>query len=190
LKPLESLVLEPYGNTISFSWLAASNYSTGETMKLVSRGAYFLQFNDCLLEEPNDFSPIEKFANGLGSTGYFAYNGTDYWLDTLVYFKKDSVEWGTPVDCPFGTGLHELVTPRKIILFPNPTHSQLFLSGNFNPQQNQFTLFNSLGEEMKMKLSDQINDSLMIDVSELPVGFYFLRVKNDEEVVTLKFIKE
>ncbi len=76
---------------------------------------------------------------------------------------------------------------NDISLYPNPVRKVLTIKG-VNLKENTITIYSSIGQifNLKVKLSNKI------EVSELPVGVYFLSIANNngEVIQRLKFIKQ
>ena len=71
-----------------------------------------------------------EYSRGLGKTRYHAYDLASEWHDELVYYRKGTETWGTPVapDCQTLVGTPEVQgpTPTPPFLYPNPA------SGSFS----------------------------------------------------------
>lgn len=102
----------------------------------------------------------------------------------LLYGNYDAV---VNSDCltngVFGTATVEPLK-NKITLFPNPTSNYLYINNAENIES--VTLFDVNGRAIKA-----INiESNKIDVSNLQIGIYFMKVKTNNSYETMKFIKE
>lgn len=69
--------------------------------------------------------PIEQqYISGLGGPYYWCYDGGfTHIQNQLVYYKKGSEIWGSPMDCDSlqQVGIAERVKQESITIFPNPT---------------------------------------------------------------------
>lgn len=73
----------------------------------------------------------------------------------------------------------------EINIYPNPTKNYFTIE---TQQPQLITVYSVLGKEI---LTNNINSSTVIDLSELPSGIYFLNATNDHgEVSTKKIIKQ
>jgi hypothetical protein len=146
---------------------------------------------DCYSQLLATYYPEKTFAMGLGQVATYEYmDGWGTFYDSLVYYKKNAVEWGTPIACVSGTNIENTVTVKnKFLLFPNPTNSQLMVSGNFNPSQVQFRLLNYLGEEVHLNQVSNQSGYAVFDVSYLEAGIYLLLIESSSESVIQKFFK-
>ncbi|HYV94776.1 MAG TPA: T9SS type A sorting domain-containing protein [Chitinophagales bacterium] len=146
--------------------------------------------NDCLNWLVADDYYNDFYGAGLGKVmSYYGNWGMNGWMyESLVYYNKNGVEWGDSIKWSVITEVNNF-DKKSIRIFPNPAHSQLFLSGNFSPSQTNFILLNALGEEMKLnQLSNQFG-SVSFDVHSLPPGCYVLQVSDENHIQNLKFIK-
>ncbi len=126
-----------------------------------------------------DFSYSLSVAKGLGivlEEPYFPL------VDKLIYFKKGSETWGTPVD--FSTSINTpSVSASKIILSPNPTRD--FINIETDVLFNKIQIVNINGQPVY-----STNNESVANVSQLPNGVYFLQIFVDNELKgAQKFIK-
>ena len=80
---------------------------------------------------------------------------------------------------------------ENIILFPNPA-SELIILKNIS-SESQLAIFDLLGKQHTfLKLNSEENSSLIMDISSLKPGIYFLRIKDsfERKSRTLRFIKK
>ena len=111
----------------------------------------------------------------------------------LLCFKNDYdslcyQDYNDP-DCDLITGVQEENSNHSNIeIFPNPATHYLRIE---NPQSRDvsFEIFNSKGQKVKTIRKKENSDS--IDISELDVGLYFIRISvSGIRIKTLKLIKE
>ena len=77
--------------------------------------------------------------------------------------------------------------PWKI--FPNPTKESIFIVGFIN-EKTSILLFNNLGKiVMKTEVNFQGVISNQMDISHLPMGVYFIHIKNSTEKIIKKVVK-
>jgi len=74
----------------------------------------------------------------------------------------------------------------NLILYPNPTDSTLNLNKNIGFENAIYSVFDTNGKRI---VNDRLNDR-SIDVSNLSTGNYILRVLNNGDILTQKFIKK
>ena len=76
--------------------------------------------------------------------------------------------------------------PYDISIYPNPTLSNLILSGKENIEW--IEIINQLGETIK---SISVNNfETNIDVKNIPAGLYFMKIKTDTGIYSSNFIKQ
>jgi hypothetical protein len=111
------------------------------------------------------------FIKGLGGGYYINYGEYNPRSVILNYYKKGSVEWGTPFDF---TSAENLKNDNWVKVFPNPVTAEIVIetTGSFEPTCIELYSFDgklALRETLKGKGSP-------IDVSHLPTGLYFYSI--------------
>ena len=76
----------------------------------------------------------------------------------------------------------------KIEIFPNPVTNILTIK-NIKPES-KVIFYNLLGASFKPKLRATANKSLAIDMSNLRIGVYFLKIIEGDNFLTKKIIKK
>jgi hypothetical protein len=72
-------------------------------------------------------------------------------------------------------------------VFPNPTKQNLFLHWADNAKM-KLEVFNALGQ--RLMLSEQVENNTNIDVSQLAVGVYILKMTSEQQkVAVISFVK-
>ena len=101
-------------------------------------------------------------------------NGSDCaWLDNIVFPPTSTI-----------TITQETLT-NDIALFPNPNKGQFCL--NLPEEDYNIVVFNSLGQQV---YSQQAKGLTTLNLVDLSLGVYFVTVKSNHAVSTLKFVKE
>lgn len=77
----------------------------------------------------------------------------------------------------------------EVSVYPNPGKGifQLFIYGNYEAQNN-ITLTNSIGQNVKYQLIRNGNNSLSLNIKEKKDGIYYLNIKNQDSSLTKKII--
>jgi len=124
--------------------------------------------------------------NGV-SHQYFTYTGYTHNTisqDSLMYSRTQT--FFNQHICNLTTGLNNNPFEKlEVSIYPNPASEYI----TFNINQNQITkvqIFNSMGILFK---EFSITQSTQLDISDLPKGLYFVRLKNYSQQ-TIKFIKQ
>jgi hypothetical protein len=110
-----------------------------------------------------------------------AWNG--YYRETkLLYFRKGSYEWGTPLTIPVGiseAGVHDktdIFVEEKKLFIRSPK------SGN-----NQINIFNVSGGLM-FTYAGFVDNNFSIDIASFPAGVYVIRIAGESSAVVRKFV--
>ncbi len=74
---------------------------------------------------------------------------------------------------------------NAILVYPNPNHGQVSI--NLPEEDCEIVIFNSLGQQV---YSQQAKGMTVLSLEGLNSGLYFVTVKSDSAVSTLKFVKE
>lgn len=72
-------------------------------------------------------------------------------------------------------------------IYPNPFTDRIHIE-NIDLQQYELTILNSLGQTVKRTQVN--NNNIIIDLSELKEGIYFLRIESRDNAKTMKIIKK
>ncbi len=88
-----------------------------------------------------------------------------------------------------GVNIDEQIIADKIIIFPNPSSTQITVELPATPQKNtSLTIYNLNGQQF---ITQRITEpQTVVDVTGLPKGVYFVKVQDDEKVMMGKVIKE
>lgn len=105
--------------------------------------------------------------------------------DSRPTFVLDAVQHFDSSSFCLNTAIAPLDIAEQLMVFPNPAASTLNISVPKN-QKSQIQIFNTMGILLK---EISMNQSLQIDISDLPSGLFFLRLKNQRSQ-TIKFIKQ
>ena len=62
------------------------------------------------------------------------------------------------------------------ILYPNPTLGILNLSSSYNVSQIKYKIFDITGKELSVNVTNQNEDKIMFDFSNLAKGLYFITI--------------
>jgi len=81
--------------------------------------------------------------------------------------------------------VHNPSAPNSCKVYPNPASDKLSIVRK-NAQTELVGIFNLVGSEV-MKLNNPDNQ---VDISSLPSGMYFIKVKTNQELETISFIKK
>lgn len=130
-----------------------------------------------------------KIATGNVNMTYPALTTTDTVYVTATAFNKTPY-FGKIIVKAVTTGVTESNVNNSMLLYPNPAKNNMTLKLNNYNGSFSYEILNVIGQvvkssEMKSKSN---NTNEVIDIHALQDGTYFLRVKLDSEVKTLKFV--
>jgi uncharacterized repeat protein (TIGR01451 family) len=151
------------------------------------------KFNDINLPDSNTNEPL--------SHGFIAYRihqkagnvpGDEIKNTASIYFDFNSpVVTNTTLNTIIiPTAVHELSNLTSFLVYPTPVNDELniILKGTVG-KKIQIDLINAIGRKVKSThRSINMNETYTIDVSELPVGYYVLKVTNAHDVQTQKIL--
>ena len=103
-----------------------------------------------------------------------AYQNAAQWKD-FIYIVEESA---TTV---------ESITNDILRIYPNPVKDELRIEGDVPFNNLSFTIYNLAGKQI---INDQWLNGKSINVSSLPQGIYFVKIKIEKGVITKKFVKE
>ncbi len=150
-------------------------------------GVFFTPNPPCW-NPPFEFSSEQRHTEGLGQTKYSWYENWENYVLNLVYFKKGTETWGTPVstDCTTLVPTEDVTAPEtEISIYPVPASTHITIEV---PAKSILSIMNLNGQEL---LTQTITEpKTMVDISTLPNGVYIVRVTGDKAVGVGKFIKQ
>ncbi len=87
-------------------------------------------------------------------------------------------------------GIHHETKPGSINIFPNPTTGLININfTNFEPCDVNMVIINNLGNPVKNYYCSDSEIGLTADISELPVGFYTLKMDYEGNYIVRKIVK-
>ncbi len=133
-----------------------------------------------------------RFGEGLGCTYEyergFSFPSDYSWEESLVYYKKGSETWGTPIstDCTTLVPIEDTPTQQnEILIYPNPASTYITIE---KAGEGHLSILNLNGQIL---ITRQITESkTQIDVSRLPSGVYILKLVGRTGVRVSKFVKQ
>lgn len=141
------------------------------------------------LDYPNNYEPphwLQRFVIGLGEVNYYRASLGGYAARGLVYYKKGNISCGEPV---YITSVQQLSQTLPTKLFPNPFTNQISIQFGVAPKSIvQFNLYNNLGQ-LILKKTINGNDTIAI-TKDLPKGVYYGIIQIDNQIQTIKLIKQ
>jgi hypothetical protein len=130
-----------------------------------------------------------RYYKGLGGPYYHTYfGGLDECSNALVYYKNDSIEWGTPLDFTVNTTLQPIEKETDLVsIFPNPVKSYVNLEFKGNTGEFRLQIFDYSGKTItEYSLNGENN---VLDLANLKEGIYLLRLSTANQYITKKLVK-
>jgi hypothetical protein len=96
-----------------------------------------------------------------------------------------------PIACDFNNvGLNDFSQITKIKVFPNPAKDQLFFEFDSPINENTIlSIYNHFGQ-LSQQINFGLNQTSSVDISNLPVGLYFISLSSDSRKYGGSFIKQ
>jgi len=124
---------------------------------------------------------------GISYTHYMEIdNQVTQWWENMVYFKKGSETWGTPLASSCSELLPVEETATKVVpdlkVNPNPVETQAEISlKGFKQSGLRYILYNGLGQEIDVR--EIHSDPFIFNRSGLPGGLYLITIVDDKNSV-------
>ena len=185
-------------DTVFYTNLSAPISEYDEGFLLDQQSYTTTQFCDSLINacsyevgpgfENDHFS--RKYGKGLGLVRSFhstGMNGAGTLLDDIVfYYKKNGLTCGSP-DLT-GVGIQSIAAKASgFSLFPNPAQSEIHLINKATDQSFEYSLLDGTGRLISSGTLLAVENTLAID--NLEPGIYFILIRFDNKVTTLKVVK-
>ena len=149
----------------------------------------YSRFEHCWGDAFEPSYTIHHYSEGLGNT-YTYYQEYEVWpigwIETMVYYKKGSETWGTPL----ASNCSELVPVKEIVkssvselkIYPNPVETQAEISlEGFKQSGLRYISYNNLGQQVYVR--EIHSDPLIFDRSGLPGGLYVITLIDDNNTI-------
>lgn len=149
--------------------------------------------NECSYEVGPGFENdtySRKYGKGLGLVGSFhssGMNGAGTILnDKVFYYKKNDLSCGSP-DLT-GVGVQNITAKESgFSVFPNPAKSEIHLINKATDKAFEYNLLDGTGRIISTGILSAVESTMTID--NLKPGIYFILIRFDNKVTTLKVIK-
>lgn len=141
------------------------------------------------LASESSFLPI-AWVDGQGTTTLeqrYEFLDEDVPRGQNIYYRLRQVDYNGTFDfSPIRQGKLEL-TAKDILVYPNPTYSELTIELGESPTESQVLLFNAKGQlfiQQQLILKES-----QLSLTDLPEGIYWLRIQESERTFVQKVIK-
>ncbi len=183
LTNLSGIYFSRYNGTSWTGWAKITTLLSASPMSLalsgttiytgaLSDGIYSSDDNGASWSAFNDGWPQSTTASNLFliETDLYAAPATGLWKRSLT------------------TGMEEINGSLKMAVYPNPAHDKIAIESNQLGKESSLSLYNLSGQIVSYQL---IKDKkTQIDIRNLPVGVYFIKLVNEKTVRVCKFIRE
>lgn len=85
-------------------------------------------------------------------------------------------------------GIADFNSENYFTIYPNPAEYTLNISKNSEIEVKSYSIYNSIGQLIMVQLGE--NETQSIDISNLKIGNYFVRIFTDKGISNLRFIKK
>lgn len=144
----------------------------------ILNNVFYIGFGSSNSISPNKLLPL-TFINNIANTGNFINMPANNYTDLA------SCNAGYPV----GLKDHSSKDFQNIRIFPNPAYDILNIDvAILNGNSSKLKILNSLGQIVREEKIQ--NSKSQINVSQLPIGIYYLKIQNDTQTITRKIIKQ
>ena len=119
------------------------------------------------------------------------YTVSDVWVDdvsqgTITSYSFTNVQSNHTISVTFVLGINENDLQNSIVIFPNPAND--VLNVKLSQQFERVDVTNMLGQVL---YSNKLTDTFFrINISSYASGVYFIRLQDENGMVTKKFLKE
>lgn len=175
--------------------LASFNASCKNEGILLSWATYSETNNDYFtIERSHDllnFIPVTMIDGAGNSNQLKEYNATDYESESEINYYRlkqtdfdGSISYSEIVSADCNQNLF------SINIFPNPVweHIDIYVNG-VDIEKIKVSLFNSLGQEFAINTSTHSNIVSVSFTEKIPPGHYIIKVSDDQNIKTCKFLK-
>ena len=186
------LIVDPATSTITFGNHFQETTDAG--VRLILFGAGVGASTDGVGAPPtDDYFWIQKtqeyYKNGVITLSDTDQDGVNDFDD-----QCPNTPSGTQVDrvgCPLPLSIDDNKLNYDFLLYPNPSHENLFLQASDSNEKLIITIYNTVGQELHELnlIVKEKNKPLKIETKQLTKGIYLLHVKQANKSKTYRFIK-
>lgn len=175
------------GDTLAVSYNHGNeNYVTGIDSVLVGGNYHKAFLLSPLSGPPNPWDSTYVLIEGIGSK-FGLYNSMRTFVSAggaLFCYSHNSGNYPSGNMCTFLTGQDETIgTREQIEVFPNPTTGICKIEST---EKFQYSIYNVFG--MEIIYSDDLSQSVTLDLSDQPKGIYFFRGISEDKMFSRKII--
>ncbi len=145
--------------------------------------------------QPDSCNFYGGVSNGLGTWGIGLYQNQIYltYICSVIPFASNWTGVKILTYTPCTTGLGESAVFDNIKVFPTPADCELTVemeNKNWISLDLKISVSNVLGQNCKSPYTVPSSDKIVVDISSLNSGIYFLHLSVNDKTLTRKFIKD
>ena len=167
-----------------------TNYNNHRLDRMISKdvGIPYHLTDTCYVFGILDGCPFyDHFIEGLGGPYYSGTCFEGVYQQQLVYYKKGSETWGTPLSINQYEGLSE---QPKVNIYPNPWNYSTSIAIN-STSDVSVSIFDNMGKQVSIIAYHSGNTTINLNRSDYKPGLYlFLVIPKAGNPVTRKFVVE
>lgn len=137
-------------------------------------------------DSPDPKSGNEAYGVGLGMVHFDRYDSDnqqyDLYMD-MFYYKKDTVECGTP-DLTTSS-INKFSLSNCISVYPNPFTNSTTIQSDVVLKDATLTLYDAVGNQVRI-IKNISGQTIHVERDNLPSGMYFCQLTQDNYVVATK----
>jgi len=133
----------------------------------------------------------ELYVEGLGfvdKLNNISYCGSACCHDYLVYYKKGTEVWGSPIQFLLILGQEDLSRYSGISIGPNPVQDVIRIK-NTSLEDLELYFMDGLGRQLKSVQSFSLQNA-SLDISDFSEGVYYIQVKTKNSIQVIKLLKQ
>jgi hypothetical protein len=151
-----------------------------------------------IISDTAAWTRVSGYYTALGGEQFITIGSfvTDSLTDTLniggsypgSYYFIEDVRVQKLLACDTTTAVHAIDISKNVSIYPNPVQSEVFISAK-NINLLTIVIVDILGRPLNNNGSFVKNDSFRFDAEGLPMGIYFIKISDNNSVITKKFVK-
>ena len=134
------------------------------------------------------FGPVLSFIEGVGCS-FFGLNSNylNNGLDAFGYISSLNM---LPENC-FPLFNQNIIDNQTIEIYPNPTSQNIFINlNNIDIEKLKFSVFDMNGKKVNANFYPFNNQTYSFDASKLPIGNYFIKIENNNQLIGQKIVSK
>ena len=141
-----------------------------------------------ILEGGKVSKPADPIRAGYDFGGWFTDSGTflkewNFATDVVTQDTTLVAKWTEK------TGISTITNDElRMTVFPNPTSGKIVFSGQLLDVS--IKIYDIVGKMQESRISEIGQSEIILDISHLPSGIYFVKLKTDKGIVTQKIVKQ